>query len=92
MVLLPLHNNLIGKLKSMPTDCTYKQNNLGHYLKKKTSSGQWTGSIDCSSFTDRFPIEYQKTVMQKIYGSEIADLWVQILTKRVFNSKVGNVT
>jgi hypothetical protein len=100
-VLKPIHLQLMTILRMFDTDGAFNQNRA--FKRAMTlSKGKKTFSFDLSSATDRFPREPQLSLLKAIFGSEIADLWYEIVINRPFaiikdhsvvdNYRVNNVS
>nr|WEU70942.1 MAG: RNA-dependent RNA polymerase [Hangzhou mito-like virus 4] len=83
--LKPLHDFVMGVLKRIPNDLTFKQGKAPSVLYLEPGNSFW--SIDLKSATDRFPIQFQELVLQSLFGAEYASAWVKIM-RRPF--KYGN--
>lgn len=73
-VLSPIHDHLMHLLRRISSDYTYDQDTIPEtvyqmFLKKSTPY-----SIDLSKATDRFPAKLTRTVMSKLFDSEIGEL------------------
>jgi len=77
-VLRPIHKKLMGRLRSIPQDCTFDQTNAISFLKEVTQSGS-VYSFDLTSATDRFPVVLQEIVMAQAFGKEFASLWRKVI-------------
>jgi len=80
-VLFPLHQGVLKILERIPQDRTFSQNPLG--LRQ---SGSFF-SFDLKNATDRFPILYQKLVVERLIGVERAQAWHDLLVKEEFHYK-----
>jgi len=88
VALTPLHNAFMVGLRRKRGDVTYKQDQIPNLVK---GLGTKLFSSDMTAFTDRFPIELEIAVIEGRYGANIAQLWKQILTDRVFYHPKGPV-
>jgi len=83
-----IHNAFMGRLKSLPSDVTFRQADIPKLVK---SLGPHLFSSDMTAFTDRFPIELEVHVLNAVFGDNIGDLWKQIISNRYFYHPKGDV-
>lgn len=87
LLLKPIHDELLKKLKKFKTDRTFTQDPF-HKWKKSHGSKFW--SLDLSSATDRFPISLQEKLLGVIFNdTEKARLWREILVDRDYKLPNG---
>lgn len=87
-VLKPFHDHTMKLLHQFePMDATWDQ---GRFTKRDIPAGPYY-SYDLSNATDRFPIAFQRIVVEKIYNPDIAAAWERLLTRLEFASKDGPV-
>jgi len=72
--LRPLHNWLLSSLRTIPMDRTYDQD---PFRIKQTGPYY---SIDLTAATDRFPIEAQRLLLEKLTSEQFSRSWVNIMT------------
>lgn len=75
--LLPLHKYLFEALKKIPQDFTFDQTGF----KRSLLNSEVFYSIDLTAFTDRFPIQVNKDLLEARIGPERAEAWFQIMTQ-----------
>jgi len=71
-------------LKSIEQDATYTSHEACEFLA--SLSGKRRGEYFCydlKNFTDFLPVSLQRLVMKHLYGSAIADRWVQIMSEPI---------
>lgn len=78
----PLNEYIFRILKQIPTDLTFDQGDIPF---SQISESSTIYSYDLSSATDRFPISFQKRVLEIIIGKEKAQAWCSLLTQREYN-------
>jgi len=79
--LRPLHLSLFGLLERVRGDCTFNQASFAQHLPDK---GPYF-SYDLSAATDRFPLDFQKIVIEAVTGSrEYSTSWGELLANREF--------
>jgi len=69
--LLPLHNYLYRILSNINQDCTSDQTKLFYNLECSIKNSYH--SVDLKAFTDRFPIEINKRILEVWFGTQYAD-------------------
>lgn len=79
--LKPLHDALMGLLKSLRPDCTFNQ---GSFRAKLASTGPYY-SFDLSSATDRFPAWVQVAVLAKLVSESYANAWRRLVIDRDYH-------
>ncbi|CEZ26297.1 RNA dependent RNA polymerase [Botrytis cinerea mitovirus 2] len=90
LVLRPIHDGLLNKLRNLPQDRTFTQNPFNNWGK---TMGNSFWSLDLSSATDRFPISLQEKVLASILKDEAkAETWRKILIERDYKLPNGNLT
>jgi len=85
--LSPFEDAVQKSLKSMRTSMAYKQ---GLVPKAVERLGLELYSIDLSAMTDRFPRKLQFEVLKARFGSELANIWLDIMTNREFETVKGD--
>jgi len=76
-------------LKGVRGDCTFKQTQPFQTLPKE---GPYY-SMDLSAATDRFPVAFQKLVVEKLTGRrDYAEAWERIMVKEPFSYKGSTYT
>jgi len=83
--LLPLHNALLGVLRSLKCDMTFNQNGFVSNLM----SGPYY-SFDLKDATDRFPISLQKKVISYLIGEDRAKAWSAVLIQEGYKTPKGD--
>jgi len=87
LLLKPIHDELLKKLKKFPSDRTFTQDPF-HKWNKSMGNRFW--SLDLSSATDRFPIDLQEKLLGVMMNdTEIAKTWRLILTDRDYKLPTG---
>lgn len=77
-VLLPLHDKLMKRLRSLGQDATFDQPKAIAWVKKNTQKGpMW--SFDLTTATDRFPVVLQEIVMRAMFGRKVGSLWKKVM-------------
>jgi len=87
-VLKPIHSGLFQGLKCIPSDRTFVQAD-GPILGPPSGSYH---SLDLSNATDRFPMQLQKELLERLIGAEKADAWARIMTKWPYSLNGNLVT
>ncbi|AMQ67415.1 RNA-dependent RNA polymerase [Cronartium ribicola mitovirus 2] len=84
--LVPYHDYIMKWIQKQYGDYTL-QSKVGKQIVK----GQGRiYSFDLQNATDRFPLEFQKIVFAKFFGSKKADAWARIITQYPFELKDGS--
>jgi hypothetical protein len=83
-----LHQAFMQGLRNLRSDCTYLQGEIPRLVK---GLGRSLFSSDMTAFTDRFPIQIEKRIVELAYGAEVGRLWEHIIQKRSFYSPHGLV-
>jgi hypothetical protein len=78
--LVPLHDSLLNVLRNIKQDMTYNQSNFD----TKSILGRKVYSFDLTSATDRFPISFQKLVLNHLIGENKSEAWSNILIQREY--------
>jgi hypothetical protein len=78
--LKPLHDSVMEILRSLRSDMTYDQ----AYIPLDIIDDQIISSFDLVSATDRFPLSFQKRVLNMLIGPKKSDAWSAILTSLPF--------
>jgi len=86
ITLKPLHKELGKLLDKIPNDCTFDQGKGLGLLRKWTQNGNAT-SVDLSSASDRFPMQLQVAVMEKLIDKEFSQAWETLMVDRQFTYK-----
>lgn len=81
--LKPLHEELMGILKRIPSDCTFNQDD---FLSSLPSVGPYF-CFDLSAATDRMPVDFQVSVLSNLIGKEKAEAWKRLLVGEPFANK-----
>lgn len=81
-VLKPLHDWMFSILRVIPTDATFDQEGRLEEFVRKGHTKIW--SLDLSSATDLIPLFLYRSLFIKILGETITDLWLRLLSERVF--------
>lgn len=85
VILKPIHDALMGALRTIHMDGTYAQGDAFDEVKRATGDGRWIACCDLSSATDRFPIELQVPVLAHLFGDEeLALTWRELISERKF--------
>nr|QJX15643.1 putative RNA-dependent RNA polymerase [Pea associated mitovirus 1] len=77
--LKPLHDRIFSILKGIKEDYTFNQQGVGKVLRQ----GPYY-SLDLSSATDRFPLDFQKIVVENLVSKEYSEAWSRLLVDREF--------
>jgi hypothetical protein len=89
MALTGLHDSVFEILKSIPQDATFDQN-VG-FRDILYSGHTYYASYDLTAATDRFPMTFQKRVVEHILGSkDLSDAWCDIMTGYPFELPDGS--
>jgi len=88
-VLKPIHDCVMKKLKTIPSDATYNQES-GSWTVMNRTRKHGTFCYDLESATERFPALIQKLVVTKILGKDIADEWYTLMVDRNFTTPLGD--
>lgn len=83
--LLPLHNALLGVLRSLKCDMTFNQGSFEPVL----GSGPYF-SFDLKDATDRFPLALQQKVIAYLIGEDRAKAWSTILIQEGYKTPKGD--
>lgn len=76
--LKPLHDALMGLLRSLRPDCTFNQ---GSFRAKLSQKGPYY-SYDLTSATDRMPVWLQVPILAVLVSQEYADAWRRLIIDR----------
>ena len=77
--------------RSLPWDCTHDQSKPISVLKTSLANGKTVHSVDLTSATDYFPLEFQSSCMRAIYGN-IPDISLfEDVSRSLWISPVGVV-
>jgi hypothetical protein len=87
-VLSPIEIAFQAALKKMRSSMAYKQGLVPSAIKRL---GLELYSIDLTAMTDRFPRLLQYEVIKARYGGTVADQWLDVMTNRTFQSKIGEI-
>nr|UPW42058.1 MAG: putative RNA dependent RNA polymerase [Xinjiang mito-like virus 40] len=86
LYLKPVHEKLFSIVKRLPCDRTFTQNPYHNWYNN--SHKFW--SLDLSSATDRFPIQLQRRLLERIFSDpKLAQSWCDILSQRDFAVPCG---
>lgn len=66
MALSSLHDHVFGILKDLPQDSTFDQN--AGFRSLLYGGYKFFASFDLKAATDRFPLSFQKKVVEHLYG------------------------
>lgn len=83
-----LHSEILKILKRIPSDCTFDQGSRLH----KVSPNPFFHSIDLTNATDRFPIDLQVKVLERLIGSDKAQAWKRIMVNLPFSIRSSSPT
>nr|UPW42141.1 MAG: putative RNA dependent RNA polymerase [Zhejiang mito-like virus 10] len=86
LYLKPIHEKIFIKLKNLPQDRTFTQD---PFMKWKDDENSFW-SLDLSSATDRYPIQLQRRLLEKVFSDNLAKSWMNILSTREFTTPEGN--
>jgi hypothetical protein len=91
LALKPLGDSLYRFVRTLPWDCTHNQNKPIPVLQDKLRRRMTVHSVDLSSATDYFPLEFQLTVLRALMGN-IPDIDLfEIISRSNWVSPVGTV-
>lgn len=89
MALKPLHDHLMGILKSMPLDGTYDQDRTAAIAKSWCSEGLYLCSCDLTSATDRFPVVVLERLLSHLTKNpSYGKAWCKLMCDRHFDSDI----
>lgn len=80
----PIHDILMDWLKSRPEDGTSEHSIAALAVREWTKGTDPIWSFDLTTATDRYPVFLQEIVMRAMFGSEVTDLWKDIISNRDF--------
>jgi len=83
-----IHKSFMEFLRGLPSDVTFRQEKVPKLIQGLGSS---LYSADMTAFTDVFPIELEKALIEATYGAAIAESWKQIVQDRTFHHPEGDV-
>jgi len=86
-----MHDNIMKLLKKIKQDGTYDQDRAFQLILEKTRKVGSAYSFDLSSATDRFPLDPQLAVINRLYGHQAGQLWKEIIAERDFDSPIGPI-
>ena len=89
--LMPIHNHLINILKRMTSDLTFNELEAVRIIQIWQFNRQKTWSYSISSSKEHFPTDLIKQISTKIFGEEIAEAWLNVLTNRKFKYNQKNI-
>jgi len=81
IALKPIHEFLMGWLKSLPNDGTSSHNLTAIKLKEWTRNKEIV-CTDLTTATDRFPVDLQERVLSYPLGPSLASAWKSLLVDR----------
>jgi hypothetical protein len=87
-VLKPIHDSLMHILERIPEDCTFNQEKGAEFLSRVTSDSDFVASFDHSSCTDLFPARIQADVLNHLYGDEVGEAWLELVSTREFSYRI----
>lgn len=89
-VLRPLHDILIGYLRSLTADCTYNQRRVYSFYKEQVNKGNKSFyRLDLSRATDRLPVSLQASILESLFKrKELAENWLAIISGISFSTSV----
>lgn len=90
-LLKPLHDSLMGCLKSIKSDGTYSHDKIGELAKETTRKGRLSFCYDLSSATDRFPVKLITELLSVYFGEDHGKAWENLMIQRDFHLP-GNKT
>lgn len=79
-VLKPLHHYLFQVIKKIPQDCTFDQG----AFKDRIQGWSEFYSIDLTAATDRFPISFEKMVLNGHFPGEYTNAWQEVMVGTPF--------
>ncbi|QKI79977.1 RNA-dependent RNA polymerase [Erysiphe necator associated mitovirus 29] len=83
MALTSLHDYVFNALKSLPQDATFNQN--GGFRDLLYGGYKFFASFDLKAATDRFPLSFQKRVVDHLCGSfDMSEAWAHIMVGYAF--------
>jgi len=90
-VMSPLHDMLFNLLRVIPNDGTFDQDASIKRSQQKAIKAGKAYSFDLTAATDRLPAIVTANILSGITGKDIAESWLNIMTKRnfFFNSKIA---
>jgi len=86
--LRPIHDTLMGILRSLETDGTYNQEQAFARILE-CSKGKQTFCFDLSGASDRIPLQVQTIMMSELFSPEISEAWSNVIANREFHHKYG---
>nr|AWY10963.1 RNA-dependent RNA polymerase [Sclerotinia sclerotiorum mitovirus 1 HC025-A] len=90
LVLRPIHDGILKKLRNLPQDRTFTQNPFNNWGK---TMGHKFWSLDLTSATDRFPISLQERLIAGLLKDPVkARAWRDILVDRDYKLPTGGFT
>jgi len=88
MALSSLHDHVFGILKDLPQDSTFDQN--AGFRSLLYGGYKFFASFDLKAATDRFPLSFQKKVVEHLYGdSSKSEAWAHIMVGYEFELPNG---
>jgi hypothetical protein len=91
LALKPLGDALYRFARTLPWDCTHNQNKPIPVLQDRLKRRMKVHSVDLSSATDYFPLEFQLTVLRALLGN-IPDIDLfEVISRSNWVSPVGTV-
>lgn len=91
--LKPLGDDLYGKLKQLPWDCTHDQSFPFLTIQKHLREGKTAHAVDLSNATDKFPFELQIRMLHVMYRRKDAiNLFADLSRANWFTSLTSSST
>nr|QIR30265.1 RNA-dependent RNA polymerase [Plasmopara viticola lesion associated mitovirus 42] len=81
-----ISKDIFNILKKIPSDRTYSQNPKFHIQHSTKNNFH---SIDLSSATDRFPVEFQVQILKELYNEQVAQSWKDTMVGERFLEPTG---
>lgn len=78
-------------LHQLQTDGTSSHNRISNIVRDYTKERSPSFCFDLKAATDRFPRILEKDLISSIFGEEIADSWLGLMTSRTFYSNGEDV-
>lgn len=82
-----IHKSFLQALRKLDTDVTFRQDQIPNLIK---GLGTHLYTSDMTAFTDVFPRELEKTLVDAAWPG-LGDLWEEVISNRVFEHQNGGV-
>jgi hypothetical protein len=83
--LKPLHKGVMNILASLVSDGTYSHQNVGKFAQQKTKEKSYIFCADLTAFTDRFPAQIQRVLLDELVkDSDLSQAFWTLLAERTF--------